>query len=294
LGPDDRVLVCLPICFSYAFVAQVLASFLSGATLFMSSPPFSADSFAGALREHRITSTSLTPYLVRRLTNAGVEFPEGLRVLTVGGDALSVPLVRRLLEARPGRELYVTYGLTEAGPRVSTLSAHAEPPSKWHTVGLPLSGVRVRVRGGEGERCGPLSVQTPSAMLRRVGPVERHRGRDGARPDGWLETGDVFCRDEDGYLSFVGRSSEFVVINGEKVCLSSVRRVAQESVWVSKAATQVIKEGDEVMGYRLVLHLHPSVKPGQLDLRSVVRRLRFAERPSEVTVVESTPEGQYK
>jgi len=45
----------------------------------------------------------------------------------VGGDSLAPEHVADLLRARPGRELYLTYGLTQAGARVSTLSAHAEP-----------------------------------------------------------------------------------------------------------------------------------------------------------------------
>ena len=60
----------------------------------------------------------------------------------MGGDALAPELVARLVELRKGKEVYITYGLTQAGPRVSTLAAHAEPASRFASVGLPHEGTR--------------------------------------------------------------------------------------------------------------------------------------------------------
>jgi acyl-CoA synthetase (AMP-forming)/AMP-acid ligase II len=293
LTPDDRLLVCLPVCFSYAFVAQVLAAFLANAKVFISAPPFSANFFARDAQQRQITATSLTPYLVRRLVNAGIEMPSTLRLITVGGDTLAAPFTRWLMQTWPGKELYLTYGLTEAGPRVSTLAAHAEPPAKWHTVGRPLRGVKTLIRDKEEDGCGGLMVQTPTSMLERVGTVEGFDGA-GAASGSWIDTGDVFFEDDDGYLAFIGRAKEFVVINGEKICLSSVRRIAQENVFVSRAATQVIKNGDEVLSYRLLLHLNPLVSPDQLDVQSIMKKMRQAERPTEVVVVEVDHEHKYK
>lgn len=177
LGPSDTILVMLPLHFSYALVAQALAGLVTGARLVICGPPHTRARFADTGRRHRVTSTSLTPYLVRRLIDETAE-PKTLRTLTVGGDALPAADVARLLAVRPDRELYVTYGLTEAGPRVSTLAAHLEPPHRHASVGRPIAGVEValrdvrRARDRAGDGVGELLVTSETVLVRKLGLLQ--------------------------------------------------------------------------------------------------------------------------
>jgi acyl-CoA synthetase (AMP-forming)/AMP-acid ligase II len=138
LRSGDTVGVNLPIYYSFALVAQVLGSLVTGARLVIDGPPFTVGRYAESMLGEQVTVSSLTPILVRSIVAAGGALPRPLRTLTVGGQRLAPDLVARLLDRNPGTSLYLTYGLTEAGPRVSTLAAHAEPPRRYGSAGRPI------------------------------------------------------------------------------------------------------------------------------------------------------------
>ncbi|SEH02926.1 Acyl-CoA synthetase (AMP-forming)/AMP-acid ligase II [Nonomuraea solani] len=302
LGSHDTMLVTLPLNFSYALVAQALAGLVTDARLVIAGPPFSRRGYLDAIVRHGVTSSSLTPFLLRHLLSERP--PAGLRMLTVGGDGLPGEEVSRLVAGRPGLEVYITYGLTEAGPRVSTLAAHREPAHRHGSVGLPLRGVGVAlrdVRDGVGE----LLVTSDTVMVRRVGTVDGpvdgpvDSPMDGAvdgRHAGTrrIATGDLFRLDPDGYLHFAGRLGDSCVVEGVKVSLPSVRRLATALPGVVRAATRPCSGGaaDEEHvphdGQRFVLELHmrevtrEAVRPVRAELHRLLLR---AERPCRILAV---------
>ena len=144
----------------------------------------------------------------------------------------------RLVELRKGKEVYITYGLTQAGPRVSTLAAHAEPCSRYSSVGLPHEGTAVSlhpVEDGSGRK--QLYVNSATVMKRadwpRRGPATTTWWRRGRLPRATPSS-----MDEDGYLFFKGRLSDFISRKGEKISLATVRRLASGLPHVVSAKTQ--------------------------------------------------------
>ncbi|RKH43604.1 class I adenylate-forming enzyme family protein [Corallococcus sicarius] len=283
LRAGDTALVNLPLYYSYSMVAQAFSALRRGLELVISGPPFQPAAYLRMLGEQGITVSALTPLLVRSLLQHGEPFPEGLRCLGVGGDVLAPEHVKRLLHARPRGELYVTYGLSEAGPRVSTLAAHAEPEHRFASVGLPLPGTQVSLvpRGPDGQR--ELFVASDTVMKRRIGIVEgeKQHALKGSR---LLATGDVFDIDADGYLYFQGRISDFLVRGSEKISMASVRRLAMMLPGVLTARTQVVRaaEGDD---YEVVLTVADERCSVEHLSRELFRLLRLAERPRAVQVV---------
>ncbi|MGV9306209.1 class I adenylate-forming enzyme family protein [Nonomuraea sp. NPDC003727] len=285
LRSSDTVLVNLPLNFSYALVAQALAGLLTGSRLVLSPPLLSPAAYATVLADHRITSSSLTPYLVRTLLTPDGWRTGSLRMLTVGGDALEPENARRLLRQASDLELYLTYGLTEAGPRVSTLAAHREPAERLSSVGRPLDGVRVTLRAPDENGVGELLVTSDTVMRRRLGIVE---GRSDRAPvdHRQLVTGDLFSIDGDGYLYFCGRRSEGVVAHGHKVALSSVRRIADTVPGVAWSATRPYRADGGETWYELDLYVREP-EPHEVERlkRAVLRLLARAEWPARITVL---------
>ncbi|RJS23184.1 long-chain fatty acid--CoA ligase [Corallococcus sp. H22C18031201] len=283
LRAGDTVLVNLPLYFSYAMVAQVFASLLCGADLVISGPPFQPAAYGRTLSEHAVTVSALTPILVRALLQRGEGFPEGLRSLGVGGDVLSPEHVAGLLRLRPRGELYLTYGLSEAGPRVATLSAHVEPAHRFSSAGLPLPGTRVSLvpRVPEGQK--ELYVASDTVMKRCIGFVEGEK-RHSLRAPGLLATGDIFEQDDDGYLYYQGRLSDFLIKGGEKICMASIRRLATTLPGVLTARTQIVagEEGDD---YDMVLTVAEATGATDALAGEVSRLLRLSERPRRVQVI---------
>lgn len=282
---DDRVLINLPMHYSYAFVAQLLATFVRGGRAVLAGPPFTPSGYQRAIRDHGVTVSSLTPALVTSLLRTGGPLPAPLRLLTVGGDALAPPLVAELLGRNPGVELYLTYGLTEAGPRVATLAAHREPPERYGSVGRPLAGVDVRLlRATPDADLGELVVHTDTGMLRAVG--RRHddpeTAADGRRV---IRTGDLFRMDGDGYLFFASRRPSSVTIRGEKVFLRSVCAIAETipDVLGADAWTHQDADGEVVFTLDVYCENAETVDPRQLR-RQLATLLLRTEQPTHLHV----------
>lgn len=274
LRAGDVVLVTLPLHYSYALVAQLFAGLVSCASVVVSGPPFSPAAYLSALRDNGVTSSSLTPTVVRLLLEHGERLPPSVRMLTVGGDSLSATHVARLLALHPSGELYLTYGLTEAGPRVSTLAAHAEPAHRHSSVGLPLPGVLVHIHGGGRE--GELLVESDTNQLRKIGA-----SRQAPRP-GLVATGDVM-RIDDGYLYFRGRLSDFLVVRGEKISLSTIRRAAYAIPGVVSCSLQVepAGHGEVTIDLRVAMSRHDPAAEHRFR-RQLNANLLPSERPRSI------------
>jgi acyl-CoA synthetase (AMP-forming)/AMP-acid ligase II len=286
-GAGDTVLVTLPMFFSFALSAQALSSLVCGNRLVISGPPFSVGGYRKALEDYGITISSLTPVGIRAVLQADVTVLGGVRVLSVGGDALEPDLVARLVELRQGKEVYITYGLTQAGPRVSTLAAHAEPSSRYSSVGLPHEGTTVSLHPvGDGSGRKQLYVNSATVMKRPIGRVEGRSSNDLVAPR-TIATGDAFDQDADGYLYFQGRLSDFISRKGEKISLAAVRRLASELPHVVSARTIIFKHKDGTEDYDLELRVDAgAVAPDQQsDTRKLLNcLLRRIEMPRAIHI----------
>jgi acyl-coenzyme A synthetase/AMP-(fatty) acid ligase len=139
----------------------------------------------------------------------------------------------------------VTYGLTEAGPRVTTLPSE-QFLERAGSVGLPIRGVELDVRREDGRSCRPgeigvLVVRTPSLMTGYLGSDAD------VAPHGWLTTGDLAARDAEGFVTLAGRADRQTKIRGRRVnpamverCLESHPGVVCAQVVVDAAAERLV------------------------------------------------------
>lgn len=242
---SDRVLISLPMYYSFAFVGQLLATFQLGGQVILSGPPFTPPHFASTIRDHNITQASITPMMLEAWLRGGNKtLPTCLRRLTIGGARANPAHVEELIAHNPGLEVFLTYGLTEAGPRVATLAAHLEPASRYASVGHPLPGVTVRLKAEKADdRIGELIIETDTALIRTLGGRSTPIGAvNGDRKE--INSGDLFAMDDDGYLYFQSRRASSISIHGEKVFVKSVCEttetiagVTRAEAWVSTAQT---------------------------------------------------------
>jgi acyl-CoA synthetase (AMP-forming)/AMP-acid ligase II len=154
--------------------------------------------------------------------------------MSIGGDRVSTEEVMSLLSKSFINELYITYGLTEAGPRVSVLPAHIAPVETYDSVGMAFDGISTRIEAPDADGVGQLLVKTPSVCRRRVGG---NILRQPFTSDGLLETGDLFTKDAAGYLRYVARKSDILIVKGEKLNTKSVDLVAESHPDVEFART---------------------------------------------------------
>ena len=170
-----------------------------------------------------------------------------LRLVISGGAAAP----GRLFDAffARGVDLRSGYGLTEAGPNNFWLPAElarAKPGS----VGWPLLHVEVELRGEDGRavttpgEVGELHLRGPHVMAGYLDDPEATAAA--IDPHGWLATGDLARRDEDGACSIVGRRKEMFISGGENVYPAEVEDALCDHPSILEAA--VVAVGDPVWG----------------------------------------------
>lgn len=193
-------------------------------------PSFDAVRCAVLVEQGGITHMSLVPTQLRRLLAAWGQRPVPRRLVCVllGGDAAPADLVATALAA--GWPIHTTYGLTETCGQVAT-ARPSEVAAKPGTVGQPLPGVSVSIRGGE------IHVSGPTAA------------------GGAVATGDLGRIDEQGFLYVMGRRDDRITTGGEKVDPTRVEAVLRAHATVADAA--VIGVPDDEWGSRVVALVAP-------------------------------------
>jgi acyl-CoA synthetase (AMP-forming)/AMP-acid ligase II len=169
-----------------------------------------------------------------------------VRYVTLGGDrcrryALNL-VSKRLPSARP----YITYGLTEAGPRVSTLP-HRFVKKLPDSVGLPLRGVEISIIDERGrtrapQETGEIVIRTPSLMNGYFGDPARTQR---VIRNGLCHTGDIGYVDRRGFLYCLGRKDHQFKFGGRMVNPSFIEQCIASHPFVREVTVAKSENGQE-------------------------------------------------
>ena len=168
-----------------------------------------------------------------------------LRFIISGGAPCPLPVFERFWEK--GVDFKTGYGLTEAGPNTFWLPP-GQVQEKPGAVGYPLLNVDVRLAGEDGHECengavGELLIRGPHLFS---GYWKAPEATEQAMRGGWLHTGDLAVRDEDGAYTIVGRSKDMIISGGENIYPAEIESVLHGHPAVAEAA--VIGVPDEKWG----------------------------------------------
>ncbi|MBI2816411.1 MAG: AMP-binding protein [Acidobacteria bacterium] len=132
----------------------------------------------------------------------------------------SAPLLEQTLMAvqeRTGHAILNRYGLTETGANSCT---PVDGPYIPGGAGLPLPGVTIRIADADCREVPAGEVGELQIKGENVLPGYWRKSKESAAsftPDGYFRTGDLGRRDENGFLSVVGRSKDLVITGGLNV-----------------------------------------------------------------------------
>ena len=242
---------------------------------------------AGELRPDR-------PAGDRRLARrAGrVEQLSSVTMLISGAAPLPEDRVRAF-EAQTGITVEQGFGLTEAGPVVT--STIGTPKAKPRSAGRALPGVELRVVDDSGADADPADPGEIWVRGRNLFSGYWPAGDEAPGLDGWLRTGDIGFLDADGDLFLVDRLKELVLVSGFNVYPSEVEDVVSEVEGVGECA--VIGVADDATGEAIVAYVVASA-PGldrdgsalaaAVTARCLDRLARF-KVPSRIELVERLP-----
>jgi malonyl-CoA/methylmalonyl-CoA synthetase len=213
----------------------------------------------------------------------------GMRLLTSGSAPLSAQAHAAFAE-RFGQRILERYGMTEAG---IVLSNPVDGERRPGAVGFALPGVSIRlvdpatgvdVAAGE---VGEIRIRGPGVI---PGYLNLPGQTAAAFDDGWLCSGDLARRDEDGYVHIVGRSKDLVITGGLNVYPVEVERVLLSHPAVDEVA--VVGILDEEWGERVVAAVIPrpdAAADPQALIAFARQHLAPYKCPREVRLVADLP-----
>ena len=199
-----------------------------------------------------------------------------LRLAVVGG----APMPEALLETwhERGVDIVQGYGLTEAAPNVLCLPAGGRAPqARLRREAVPARRRRApRPESGavlDGPATGELLVRGPNVF---AGYWRDPDATAAVLRDGWLATGDVAERDDEGFYRIAGRLKELVISGGENVYPAEIESVLHDHPAVAEAA--VVGVPDERWGEACAAFV--VLREGDVgDRGRAPRALRRAPRP---------------
>lgn len=277
LHGDDRILCVLPLSHTYGLY-QLIMSVRVGATLVLENGMTFPGQIVNALERERITVLPGVPtvwHVLVSLRGLAARGLPHLRVLTNAGAALSAARVDDVRRTFPHAELFSMYGQTEC-KRVCYLPPEqiaARPDS----VGFPIPGTEAWIENERGEvveagETGELMIRGDHVMQgywRDPEGTARKLDPGGFPGDRVLRSGDLFRRDEDGYLYFVSRTDDIITSRGEKVAPGEVERALYAMSGVREAA--VVGAQDDRLGEAVIAHVSLVAGSG-LDAKELRRR----------------------
>ncbi|HKV10347.1 MAG TPA: amino acid adenylation domain-containing protein, partial [Thermoanaerobaculia bacterium] len=282
-GPDEVFLLLAPVSFD-ASTLEIWGALANGARLVLFPPEKpSLESLGEAIERHGVTTLWLTAGLFHPMVEQALPALRPVRQLLAGGDVLSAPHVRAVLEAHSGCRVINGYGPTEN--TTFTCCHPMDDPSRVGDsvpIGRPIASTRAVLLDRWGR---PVAIGVPGELHAGGDGLSRgYLGQPGltaerfvpdplGEPGGRLyRTGDLARFRPDGTIEFLGRIDQQVKIRGFRVEPGEIEATLAAHEAVGEAL--VAARPDPAGGRRLVAWIVPrpgAGAPSAADLRAFLR-----------------------
>src|SRR6201996_6697604 len=209
----------------------------AGATIFIANQPrFEAKQLLTIMGRCGVTTLCAPPTVWRLFIQEKLaDFKRGLREVCGAGEPLNPEVIDRVRTAW-GLTIRDGYGQTE-----TTALAGNSPGQKVKvgSMGRPLPGYRVEIMDSDGHVTKEGEVTLVLGADRPAGLMQGYQGEDGklSGADGeHYRSGDVVFVDDDGYLTFVGRSDDVFKSSDYRISPFELESILIEHECVAEAA----------------------------------------------------------
>ncbi|MEO1090283.1 MAG: AMP-binding protein [Pseudomonadota bacterium] len=256
---------------------------------------FDPHAAVGFMARHEVRNVFMPPTALRLMRRAEVDASAvRLRTMGSGGEPLGDDLVAWVRQSF-GVEVNEFYGQTEANLLVSGMASSF--PRRGNAIGRAVPGHRVAVVGETGE---PVPANTPGlialampdpvAFLGYWNDLEATRAKYQGT---WLVTGDVGRIDDEGYVTFLGRSDDLINSAGYRIGPSEVEAAIQGHPDVAQVAVVGVPDAERGEAVVACVVLRTDTTPEPDLLQRLGERVRGSVGghavPRRVVVRESLP-----
>ncbi|MDD5040748.1 MAG: class I adenylate-forming enzyme family protein [Patescibacteria group bacterium] len=295
IGPDDIMCCVLPFHYIYG-LSLLFSHFMAGASLVIDNRFLYPNVVLDSIEDHGVTGfAGVSSHYAILLSNSDIRdrcLPS-LRYFLQAGDSMHPDITRQMLDIFPEKKIFIMYGQTEASPRLTYLDP-AKVARKPFSVGNAVPGVEVRIVDGEGRECPP--GQEGEIVARGPGIMQGYwnASEETAKVlrDGWLHTGDMGIRDEEGDISIVGRGKAFLKVGANRINPFAIEHAIAGQPGIASAA--VVDVPDRILGSRLVLFVEKEngASISENDIIAICRaKLPKYMVSSDIMVIGSMPKN---
>ena len=296
-GPDEVFLQLAPTSFD-ASTFEIWGALLHGAKLVVMPPQApSLEEIGNHIREYGVTTLWLTAGLFHLFVDQRLEDLRPLRQLLAGGDLLSSPHVRKVLDSIPDITLINGYGPTENTTFTSChVMHHGDAVASSVSIGRPISNSFVYLldeslrpvaagevgelcAGGDGVARGYLNSPDLTGEKFPSNPFsDLLNGR-------LYRTGDLARWNADGTLEFLGRRDNQVKILGHRIELGEIETALAQHRAVKQ--TCVVAKADATGTKKLIAYYVPEEESN--NSTSELRSFLAAKLPAYMVPVSFEP-----
>ncbi|PSL48444.1 fatty-acyl-CoA synthase [Salsuginibacillus halophilus] len=255
LSERDRCMPVVPMFHANAWGLPFAATWF-GTTQVLPGPQFTPDLLAELIEQENVTLTAGVPTIWMGLLQAwekGNYDTSSLRAVLCGGSAAPAAMIEAF-EVKYNVPFLHAYGMTETSPlaSVATLKSYQYDLPKEEqleiraTQGLPAPGVEMKVVNADGDvawgsgEMGELLIRGPWI----ADEYDQDERSAEAFQDGWLYTGDVATRDEEGNIRLVDRTKDLVKSGGEWISSVDLENAIMAHDGVLEAAVIAVPHPD--------------------------------------------------
>ena len=206
------------------------------------------------------------------------------RLMHIGAQPVPPSLIERWKHFFPNHEYDTNYGLSESiGPGCVHLGV--ENIRKVGAIGIPGFGWEVKITGEDGVAVSEGSVG--ELCVRGAGVMKCYYRDETAtnevlREGGWLATGDMAQRDEDGFIYLVDRKKDVIITGGENLYPVQIEDFLRRNDNIRDVA--VIGRPDPRLGEiaAAIIELKPGAVCTVEDIETFCLELPRYKRPREI------------
>ena len=237
LNEQDVTLTCLPMFHTGGLNALSTPLLMAGGTVVIMRD-FRADKVMDLLNLYHCTVVLMVPTMYHMLIEHpafGKESFPSMKTFLSGGAPCPMEVYEAFYEK--GKLFKEGYGLTEAGPNNFYIDP-TEAYGKKGSVGKAMIFNEVKIvkknnKDAEVNGVGEIFLKGPHVF---TGYWSNREETEKVKCDGWLRTGDLGRKDEDGYFYIVGRAKDMIISGGENVYPIEVEQTISQHAAVKEAS----------------------------------------------------------
>lgn len=221
--PDDKLCICVPLFHCFGITLATMNCLTHGSTQVMVER---FDPLIVLASVHKERCTAL--YGVPTMFIAGLNHPmfnlfdvSSLRTGIMAGALCPIELMRQVTEKLHITHITSVYGLTESSPGMTHSTIEDSFEARCTTVGKEYPLTEVKILNPEtGEEC-PFGEQGEVCCRGYLVMKGYYKNPEATAEvidkDGWLHSGDLGVKDENGYYRITGRIKDMIIRGGENI-----------------------------------------------------------------------------